>query len=543
MHRHTFLCHCLLACGGSLVLLISPLNAEEFKRGPLVEVDLDQPPAIGSELIDPQGDLPYTSSLLQTSCDCAGDTCDDGGVGCADCVEPGCGCATCMKKKAKPNPSAKSHKGLFYDNNFSYLNDPSYRSSALGDSLKQLPVGQYSRWGTVDFGGQLRLRYHNEVGMGQNLVNPDGLRRFEDTQNDFLLTRLRLFSNWKVNDNIRFFVEGIFADATDDEGKYSPRGIDQNFGDFLNLFVDVKLTDSTTVRVGRQELLYGVQRTVSPLDWANTRRTFEGVKVMYNQGDWAIDGFYTNFVPPVANALDEADYNRSFYGMYSTYQGWENASMEAYYLGYDNENITAPGSPVSDFSLHTLGLRLNGSIDDWLWEVEGGPQFGRQSGLGRDHLAFFSTTGLGRKLVGHSWKPTLWFYYDYASGDNLSGDFNGYNQLFPLAHKYLGFIDAVQRTNVSAPNLLLTMQPTEKISLLFWYYHFLSNEATPVPSIGGQPIQNGSNNLGDELDLIATYRIGPRSDALLGYSHFWRGSKLTGPQDADFVYLQWTTNF
>jgi len=39
------------------------------------------------------------------------------------------------------------------------------------------------------------------------------------------------------------------------------------------------------------------------------------------------------------------------------------------------------------------------------------------------------------------------------------------------------------------------------------------------------------------------YSIGPRSNALLGYSHFWRGNKITAPQDADFVYVQWTTNF
>jgi hypothetical protein len=36
--------------------------------------------------------------------------------------------------------------------------------------------------------------------------------------------------------------------------------------------------------VGRQELLYGAQRLISPLDWANTRRTFEGGKLIW-QGE------------------------------------------------------------------------------------------------------------------------------------------------------------------------------------------------------------------------------------------------------------------
>jgi len=74
----------------------------------------------------------------------------------------------------------------------------------------------------------------------------------------------------------------------------------------------------------------------------------------------------------------------------------------------------------------------------------------------------------------------LWFYYDYASGNNTGGDFNRFNQLFPLAHKYFGFIDAVQRSNVEAPNVLLTMAPTKNVKLLLWYWHFMANQETDI---------------------------------------------------------------
>ncbi|MCF6238688.1 MAG: hypothetical protein L3J79_07745, partial [Candidatus Marinimicrobia bacterium] len=69
-------------------------------------------------------------------------------------------------------------------------------------------------WGTLDIGGQLRLRYHGEKGMGRE--NAAATPRFQDTNNDFLLTRLRLYANWKINDRVRVFAEGIYADATDD---------------------------------------------------------------------------------------------------------------------------------------------------------------------------------------------------------------------------------------------------------------------------------------------------------------------------------------
>ena len=461
--------------------------------------------------------------------ECGGDACSCGdGVGCG---------AGVGKKKAKGNPCAKSHKGLFYANDFSYLNKPGYNDhcqggSCLGDALKLMPVGQCGEWGTLDVGGQLRLRYHNEVGMGRE--GAAGTPRFQDTENDFLLTRLRLYSNWKINDRVRVYAEGIYADATDDGGDYFARGIDENRGDLLNLFVDLKLTDNVTARLGRQELLYGAQRLVSPLDWANTRRTFDGAKIMYKEGDLAVDSFYTYFVPVDVDDFDESGDNQAFYGTYATYTGYENFDVDAYYLGYENDNATA------DYSLHTLGLRLNGSTcRGWLWEVEGGPQFGEQNGLGLDHSASFATVGLGRKLKSLPGDATLWCYYDYASG----GDFNGFNQQFPLAHKYFGFIDAVQRSNIESPNVLLTMKPAENWNLLLWYWHFMSDTGAPVPSLGNTAAQTDSKELGDELDIVIKRTLSPRSNVLFGWSHFWRGDKIIGTTDADFVYGQYTLNF
>ena len=505
----------------------SPLETDSSDR---VEWQLTEADLVDSDLSKSDADI-----LLTGSCDSAGCDCGDK-VGCGKGVGA-----------TKANPCATSHKGVFYANDFSYLNDPCYKGHCLGDCLKQNAIGQNGRWGKLDVGGQLRFRYHHEIGMAQDVAGP-GTLRFEDTEHDFGLTRLRLYTDWRVNEIFRVYTEGIFADVTTEELDYNPRPIDQNHGDFLNLFIDVKMTDRSTIRVGRQELLYGEQRLVSPLDWANTRRTFEGIKGMWKNGDFAVDVFYTNFVPVQPFELDEADYDISFYGGYATCNAWENASLDFYYFGYDNEK---PGNTAAtDFSIHTIGARLNGSINGWLYEMEGGPQFGRQSninGVARDHSAMFATGGIGRNLSDVGWTPALWVYYDYASGDNgdPTSDFNQFNQLYPLAHKYLGFIDAVARSNIESPNVLLTMKPHKRVQLLAWYYHFMSNQAeTPVPSIGGTPTQSTtSRDLGDELDLIAKFAISPRSNALIGYSHFWRGNKITAPNDADFVYLQWLRNF
>jgi hypothetical protein len=439
-------------------------------------------------------------------------------------------------------PCAAAFKSVFYDNDFGYLNDPCYRGYCFGDCWKMMPVDNCGQYGTLDVGGQMRLRYHHEVGMGQDVSGP-GMLRFENTVHDILLSRFRLYGNWKVSDETRMYVEGIFAEVTDDSGTYLPRPIDINCGDFLNAFVDCSLGESCVVRVGRQELLYGAERLISPLDWANTRRTFEGVKLMYAADDWKVDAFYTHFVPVRPFELDNADYKQPFYGVYGTYAGWEDKTLDLYYIGYDNNHDDAP--ITSDFSLNTIGSRLFGSHCDWLYELEGGYQFGRQSGLQQDQSAGFGTAGIGHKYPKHLWTPTIWFYYDYASGDFPGGDFNRFNQLFPLSHKYFGFIDAVQRSNIEAPNVLLTMNPAKKWDLLMWYWYLQANSASDiVPSIGGTPNQSLTRtHFGDELDLLAKYTIGPRTNVLFGYSHFWRGDKILAPRDADFFYTQWEINF
>ncbi len=442
--------------------------------------------------------------------------------------------AAAAPAKPKKNPAVGAHNNLFYKNNFSYLTDDYSGPTYLGDGLKNLKLGN----GTLDIGGQVRTRYHSEQGMGQTA----GFTRFQDTDNQFGLFRLRLYADWKATERLRFFAEGIYADTINRDDQYVPRNIDRNYGDFLNLFADVKLFDNTTVRIGRQELQYGAQRYVSPLDWANTRRTFDGVRTISTFGDWSVDAFYTQFVPVVRNEFDTPNENLDFYGIYGTYKGFENSTLDMYYLGFNND--TAPGGT---FNIDTFGTRIFGNLgSDWLYEFEGSVQTGIQNARGQDHEAYAGTFGVGRKFGG-AWKSALWFYYDIATGDQTEtvDTFERHNQLFPLAHKYLGFIDAVQRSNISSPNVRLTMKPTKKLSLLLWYYNFQAVERNdPILSIGGTPDQDpDSKDFGNELDFIANYQMTPRQSVLLGYSHLWAGDRIIDSTDADFVYLQFQRSF
>ena len=178
-------------------------------------------------------------------------------------------------------------------------------------------------------------------------------------------------------------------------------------------------------------------------------------------------------------------------------------------------------------------------------------QFGDFGDL--DHLAGFYTLGLGRTCSEHCWKPTLWAFFDWASGDEVQG--NGYNHLFPLAHKYMGFMDLFARSNIIDANLQLTAQPCSNLTLLAWYHCFWLEDTDDVPytvtMLPYVPVAGGNPYLGQEIDFTATWKIRPHTELLVGYSHFFTGdwfrtnpvASLGSQADADFFYLQITQQF
>jgi hypothetical protein len=451
----------------------------------------------------------------------------------------GCGKAAncdCKKMKELEAKAAGAYKGLFYDNNFDYLCDPCYDDWHLGERLKRNCIGD---WGILDIGGQFRMRQQSERNhRGLGLTGRD---------DDFLLYRTRLYANLEVGQRFRAYAE--YIDAQSEFEDFPPRPIEVNRSDFLNLFGDLMLLDGDRgqlwARVGRQELLYGEQRLITTLDWANTRLTFEGVKLFWEGEAWNADFFYTRPVLPNATRFDSPIYDREFMGAYLTYKKLKNSKLDLFYL-ISNNSVDGGG----DFNNDTVGARFKGGSGVWLWDAEGGYQGGNFQH--ENHDAGFYTLGLGRKFECVRWTPTIWAYYDWASGDDIIG--NAFDQLYPLAHKYLGFMDLFARRNIEDWNFLLTMTPHERVKLLLWYHIFHLEDINDVPyNVNGTPFNPAnlpaSTDLGKEIDATITFKLTPRAGLLFGYSHFFAGDyyfQTPGTPyagDANFFYTQFHLNF
>ena len=441
------------------------------------------------------------------------------------------------KKEDLKKKVATAYKDPFYQNDFSYLSNPDYKGYNLGEGIKQLPVGDV---GKLDVGGQYRQRYHNEHNMrGVGLTGRD---------DSFLLDRTRIYADYKINKRARVFAE--FLDAGSSYENFAPRQIEVQHLDAQNLFGDLVLIDSDlgklTGRAGRQELLFGSQRLLSPLDWANNRRRFDGGRLTWSNEDRTTDLLLVRPENINFNKFDSPNQNQALWGVYNTNKMLENGTIDTYYLGFEDT--------TTNLHVHTLGTAFKGEVDGLLWDDEFGYQLGKNPD-GSDISAYSLTFGLGAKSTG-SMKPTLWMYYDWASGDDSIN--NGWNQLFPLGHKYLGFMDLFGRRNIHDVNSILTFSPTQKLTVLAWYHYlFLANGTQGPYNVTNSAFNPGgtvgNRDLGHEIDLLGTYKVSARSDLVLGYSHFFAGKYYDTSRtaagaalfngDADFFYTQWHYNF
>ena len=421
----------------------------------------------------------------------------------------------------------------FFDADFRYVESKSVDKRTMVERLKRIHLTDSLMFST---GGQAWVRFHNEHNS-----------RLTEAQNNYALPRVRAYGDLWVADVARVYGEYLWADSIDAE--LPPAATDVDRGDILNLFVDVNMVEWNNApvvgRVGRQELLLGSQRLISTLDWANTRRTFEGVRMFRRGEKWDLDAFWVQFVQPLAEEFDRADENQDFTGAWATYHREKGESLDFYYLFLNNSNaISRQGLVEAPVEVSTVGTRWAGDEGDYLWDFEGAMQFGDRGA--RDLVAGMATAGVGRHMKQLWGTPTGWLYYDYASGDAdpSDGTSHTFNQLYPFGHYYMGWADLVGRQNIHDASAELYFYPSAWTTVWLQYHHFWLAEAQDAlynaagAAYRRDPTGQSGTDVGNEIDIILNFHLTDTSDILLAYCKLWGGDFLegtAGPNQASYA--------
>lgn len=404
-----------------------------------------------------------------------------------------------------------------------------YTKLALGDASD------------LSIGGQVRLRGESWENFNFKEANDD----------EFLLTRIRLHADARVAKGLRFFVEGRSALANGRDlptpDKSGKRPIDEDVLDLENAFADLSVGTDTraTLRLGRQELNYGSQRVIGVLDWANTRRTFDGAKAIVKGADWQVDAFATRLVQIQRYQFNDGYVGgQDLYGLYGTKQFKDvGATLDVYALNRLKHNAT---TNTVDDNRDTFGSRLAGKVgaSGLDYEFEGDYQTGE---AGQADISAYSFAALlGYNVPGCPYASRIYVGFDYATGDDdlKDADAKRYDQLYPTGHMYFGLVDAIGRMNIQDYSIGLRAEPIKKLKASVEGHWFERAETTDgVFDAGGNQIIAGNasdaREIGQEIDVTIGYQFNPRFLLAAGYGHLFAGDVVedsTG-EDIDTAYV------
>lgn len=398
----------------------------------------------------------------------------------------------------------------------------------------------------LSIGGSARARYEHFENFGFGPGNDDG----------FFLTRLRLHADLHVGGNLRFFVEGKTAFSTDRNLPGMQRTLDNDELALQQAFFDYSFNwggeGSASIRVGRQQLLFGKQRLVSPLIWSNTMRSWDGINATIKTGGWTYNVFWTQFAPVRKYSYNNSDRHTQFFGVYATgvFFSEEGVNADFYFLGLDQDDATNTYNGTTGAERrYTVGGRLFGKIADtgWDYDAEAAYQFGDVGSADINACMLAAEVGYA---FGGDWSTRAFVGFDYASGDDSAGDgdVETFNQLFPLGHAYLGSIDVVGRQNIVDLSFGASAKPIDKLTVraalhVFWR----ASDSDALYNAGGGVVRagglSGSSYVGTELDLTAKYKLDANTTLLVGYSHFFAGDFVesatpAADDDVDYFYAQ-----
>lgn len=393
--------------------------------------------------------------------------------------------------------------------------------------------------GTVylSLGGELRERYeyYNEPLFGVRSVHQD----------DYLLHRLLLNLDLRAGDHVRIFLEMGNHLELGKEAPRSPTDVDEL--DFQQAFLDLVIPfderSILTLRSGRQQMILGSGRLVSVREGSNVRRSFDGARLMFNQGEATFDAFLVRTVRLQVGAFnDEPEPDETFWGGYGVIplSALPDGHLDLYYLGLERKEAVFQQG-VAGEKRHSFGARLWGTPGAWDYNYEVVVQTGSFGDA--DILAWTFASDAGYTFASALFSPRLGLKADIASGDSslVDDQLNTFNALFPK-QPYFSEASLLAPANIIDLHPSIALHFTETVSLttdidLFWKQQGADAIYAPPgrPLIQGGPTE--SRYIGAQVNAALEWEINRHLSMTFYYSHFFAGSAVTGAggHDVDFV--------
>ena len=427
--------------------------------------------------------------------------------------------------------------------------------SHWSDPLKDIALGPLR----LDAGGSVRLRYEYRDDFSQQRYAD---RRTDDLRSDgFLLQRVRLDLGVKLAEEAHLFVQlqdarAHGSDFTEDDFPVVVHSCPfWNPLDLRQAYLEWRHMGGTPVglKVGRQAIFYGDNRIWGPGDWGNVGRyTWDAVKLMVDTPAAEVHGIFAHRVRNDPDSFDEHNHRLDVFGLYAMVKRLP-FTLDLFWVGKRSRPevvVTAQGA-TADLDTHTCGFYIDGKLGRWDYGGTLAHTRGERDGLDVD--AWGADARLGYTF-DHPWQPRLGAEVSYASGDDdpNDGEWQTFDGVVGAIDRYYGRINFVSWMNVIDCQLSLSCRPLRRTMVSIDYHCFRLAEARDGWYwCSGRPARqdptgDAGRDLGQEIDLIVSYKHSKHLKLMAGYAHFFPGTFIerTGPSPgADWCFLQTLYSF
>lgn len=328
----------------------------------------------------------------------------------------------------------------------------------------------------MDWGGDVRLRsvYFNDIPY-------KGGTTARGSDNSFQRYRTRLWGELRATDSLTFNARLVnefrtYQNASKTPGSSAWNSLDEIV--FDHLYFDWSPAGDWTVRVGRQDLIYGTGKVILEGTAKDGSRTiyFDAIKASYTGlPDTTVDflGMYTHGDDPLAMHSEDRDVvgkgpgqyagAEAGGGVYLKNNSFEDYPFETYYLVKTKEESIGTHD---DTDRHVLGMRIMPQLSD---SVDANLEMASQ--FGEEIDAYMIDAQLNWHLSSEGAKPCLGMGWYHLSGDDPSTTKDeGWNPMWARWPQYSELYvysydtDGAGRwSNISMPHIDFSFHPTAKI--------------------------------------------------------------------------------
>jgi hypothetical protein len=266
------------------------------------------------------------------------------------------------------------------------------------------------------------------------------------------------------------------------------------------------------LRAGRQEVVLDNERLVGNLNWRQSARAFDGLRLRFEGTGWDADVFGTVIAEsdaddPDANVPTDRSGNVLFGGARGHKKLGESLDASlAYYV--------RSGKPADELR-HTAGGYLHGGVGGLKYTVDGYYQFGS---LGDESINAYMA---GLRAGYEAGALGFWAIADYLSGDGTPEGV--FDTLYATNHAFYGemdfFLDIPR--NTAGLGLIdlggrVVAKASDTVTASVTYHYFRAAEDSP----------QGNADFGSEIDTRLDWKATPHLGIYLLYGIFLPGDAI-----------------